>query len=246
MGGPATLAPPPTHNFSANTSHLPAPATPMKLQTALALGAVAASALAAPAGVAAFQSSAVPSASAPASPFSPTALHEYIPAGFTPEQWKKFKGKEADKKRKQNLGRMGPKGFKSRSFQSFQEALEKGEATHLMPVFNAKQRVAKGELKQEDIPYMQRGGSWDNTDVRGAKKVAWLKSDKEYASGGFKKEQSVSIFGYGEGLDWTGKKKREGPRPGEMRITAQKLGKNYKAPNVNDMKKEKKGPFGLW
>lgn len=54
---------------------------------------------------------------------------------------------------------MGPKGFKSRSMQSFQEALERGEAEHLLPVFNAKQKIASGQLKQEDIPYMQRGES---------------------------------------------------------------------------------------
>lgn len=54
---------------------------------------------------------------------------------------------------------MGPKGFKSRSMQSFQEALERGEAEHLLPVFNAKQKIARGELKEEDIPYMQRGES---------------------------------------------------------------------------------------
>jgi hypothetical protein len=36
--------------------------------------------------------------------------------------------------------------------QSFQEALERGEAEHLLPVFNAKERVKKGELKLEDIP----------------------------------------------------------------------------------------------
>ena len=36
--------------------------------------------------------------------------------------------------------------------QSFQEAFEHGEAEHLMPVFNAKQKIARGELRQEDIP----------------------------------------------------------------------------------------------
>ena len=51
-------------------------------------------------------------------------------------------------------------GFKSRSFQSFQEALERGEAAHMMPVENAKERLRKKEIKLEDIPYMQRGGSW--------------------------------------------------------------------------------------
>jgi len=135
----------------------------------------------------------------------------YIPDGFTKESYAKFKEEERKKNAKKNLGGVGPKGFKSRSMQSFQEALERGEAEHLLPVMNAKERVAKGELKLEDIPYMQRGGAWDNSDVRGAKKKRWLPSDKEYANGGFKKEQSVSIFGKGEGLDWTGTRSRTGP-----------------------------------
>lgn len=70
-----------------------------------------------------------------------TALYGYIPSGFTKESYEKFKKEEAAKKKKQqNLGRLGPKGFQSRSFQSFQEALERGEAAHLMPVLNAKER----------------------------------------------------------------------------------------------------------
>ena len=47
---------------------------------------------------------------------------------------------------------MGPRGYQSRSFQSFQEALERGEAAHLMPVENAEARLKSGELKPEDIP----------------------------------------------------------------------------------------------
>ncbi len=82
---------------------------------------------------------------------SSTALFGYVPDGFTKESYEKFKKAEAAKKKK-NLGGLGPRGFKSRSFQSFQEALERGEAKHLMPVMNAKQRVARGELKEEDIP----------------------------------------------------------------------------------------------
>jgi hypothetical protein len=135
----------------------------------------------------------------------------YIPDGFTKESYAKFKEEERKKNAKKNLGGVGPKGFRSRSMQSFQEALERGEAEHLLPVFNAKERLAKGELKLEDIPYMQRGGAWDNSDVKGAKKKKWLASDKEYANGGYKKEQSVSIFGKGEGLDWTGTRSRTGP-----------------------------------
>ena len=134
-----------------------------------------------------------------------------------------------------------------------------------MPVFNAKDKIKSGKLRPEDVPvstikpklvqivtdfltlpsslsefyqqYMQRGGSWDNSDIRGAKnKKKWLKSDKDYASGGFRKEQSVSIFGIGEGLDWTGKNGRTGPSesiPG----AAPKFGKNYKPPNVKNIKK---------
>jgi len=46
----------------------------------------------------------------------------YIPDGFTTESYTKFKAQEAKKKQAtKNLGRMGPKGFQSRSFQSFQE-----------------------------------------------------------------------------------------------------------------------------
>ena len=89
--------------------------------------------------------------------------------------------------------------------------------------------------------------------MKGAKKMRWLNSDKAYASGGYKKEQSVSIFGYGEGLDWTGTKSRRGPSetvPG----AAPKFAKNYKAPNVYQMKgvkaseddKPKKKLFGLF
>jgi hypothetical protein len=56
---------------------------------------------------------------------------------------------------------------------------------------------------------MVRGGSWDNSDIPGAKQKRWLKIDKEYAIGGFKREQSVSILGSGPGFDWTGTRPRE-------------------------------------
>lgn len=202
-----------------------------------------------------------PSPMAPSSRMS-TQLYEYIPSGFTKASWAKFKKAEADKKAaiaKKNLGKMGPKGFQSRSFQSFQEALERGEASHLMPVMNAKERVAKGELKVEDIPYMQRGGSWDNSDVKGAKKANWLSSDKEYADGGYKREQSVSVFGVGAGLDWTGRRDKTGPaaqtQAARDKASMAKFSKNYKAPKLSTLKKEaglekeapkKKKMFGLF
>lgn len=94
--------------------------------------------------------------------------------------------------------------------------------------------------------YMQRGGAWDNSDVKGAKKKNWLGSDKEYASGGYKKSQSVSILGEGKGLDWTGRGERTGPQPTKI-----KFEKNYKAPTVSTLKnggetKPKKKLFGLF
>ena len=98
------------------------------------------------------------------------------------------------------------------------------------------------------VPYMQRGGKWDNTDVKGARnRKKWLDSDKKYAAGGYKKEQSVSIFGIGQGLDWTGQQSRSGPE-GVPTAAAPKFGRNYKAPNIKDMKKaaeqpKKKGGF---
>lgn len=102
----------------------------------------------------------------------------------------------------------------------------------------------------EDIPYMQRGGSWDQSDVKGARRLKWSKSDKDYANGGYKKEQSVSIFGVGEGLDWTGTRGRQGP-PESAVGAAPKFGRNYKAPNVKDFKngsddEPKKKFFGLF
>jgi hypothetical protein len=93
---------------------------------------------------------------------SSSGLFAYVPDGFTTESYKKFKEQEATKATKKNLGRLGPKGFQSRSMQSFQEALERGEAAHLMPVFNSKERIARGEIRAEDVPVsgvtLLRGG----------------------------------------------------------------------------------------
>jgi hypothetical protein len=83
---------------------------------------------------------------------SETAVFGYVPDGFTKESYAMFKEEEKKKVAKKNLGGLGPRGFKSRSMQSFQQAMERGEAEHLLPVFNAAERVKKGELKVEDIP----------------------------------------------------------------------------------------------
>ena len=81
----------------------------------------------------------------------------YVPDGMTPEQWNKMQAKERAETAKKNFAAFGPQTFKSRSLQSFQKELEKGKAAHLMPVFNAKEKLKAGTLRKEDIPYMQRG-----------------------------------------------------------------------------------------
>jgi len=104
----------------------------------------------------------------------------YVPDGLSPEQWAKMKKDEATKK--QNLGGVGVDGkrFKSRSMESFMKALESGKGGHLFPV--NPEKVKSGEIPLSKVPYMQRkGGSWDNSDIRGGKKSQWLQSDREYA-----------------------------------------------------------------
>mmetsp|Transcript_21398 Transcript_21398/g.64286 ORF Transcript_21398/g.64286 Transcript_21398/m.64286 type:complete len:216 (-) Transcript_21398:81-728(-) len=132
-----------------------------------------------------------------------TRLNAYVPDGLSPEQWKKMQAKE--KEVKKNLGVGGARGFKSRSFNSFVEALEKGEATHLFAVDPRK--IKSGEVPIEEVPYMQRsGGAWDGSDLKGnAKRRAvkkqeqgmytagkWQQSDKDYENGG--KDKVMSFF----------------------------------------------------
>lgn len=125
-------------------------------------------------------------------------LFAYVPDGMTAEQWADLQKKEktAASANGRNLGRLGARGFKSRSFKAFHEAMENGEAGHNFALFDAEGKVARGEIKREDIPYMQRaGGSWDDSDVKSAKKKKWTSYDKFYAAGGYKKELSAGIFG---------------------------------------------------
>ena len=143
-----------------------------------------------------------------------TQLNAYVPDGLTAEQYNQIKMQ--DKKRLgKDLGRLGPRGFKSRSMQAWQEAYENGQTGHSFAPFGYREKVKKGELKKEDVPYMVRGGSWDNSDVFGAKRLPWLKTDKEYANGGYKKEQSVSLIGSGPGLDWAGTRSKD-ERPNKI------------------------------
>lgn len=90
----------------------------------------------------------------------------YIPYGLSENEWKNIKNKEKKYKSK-NLGKSGiSKGFRSRSLTEFMIMRENGEAEYNFPVFFAKERIGKGELKEEDIPYMQRkGGKPDGSDL---------------------------------------------------------------------------------
>jgi len=133
----------------------------------------------------------------------------YVPDGLTAAQYQQIKTAEQNKNKGKNLGALGPRGFKSRSMQAWQEAYEKGLAKHEIAPFGYREDFKTGKLKKKDIPYMVRGGSWDNSDVRFSKKRKWLRTDKEYAKGGYKKEQSASILGSGPGFDWAGTRSRE-------------------------------------
>jgi len=134
-----------------------------------------------------------------------------------PAAYERLKKKELDDKKKKNFGAGGARGFESRSMQSFQAALERGEATHLFPVDPSK--VRSGEIALKDVPYMQRGGSWNNNDLRKkgkgwmqtgfgmtafndgkAAKVKENKYDEKYNA----LKPSVGIFGDAGALDWGG------------------------------------------
>lgn len=91
--------------------------------------------------------------------------------------------------------------------QAWQEAYEMGETGHAFAPIDYRNKLKQGKIRKEDVPYMVRGGSWDNSDVVGARKHRWLKTDKDYAKGGYKKEQSVSLLGSGPGLNWSGAKR---------------------------------------
>jgi hypothetical protein len=137
-----------------------------------------------------------------------TSLNAYVPDGLTADQYQKIKARDAKEKGK-NLGALGPRGFRSRSMQAWQQAYEKGVASHNFAPVGYREQLKNGTLKKADVPYMVRGGSWDNSDVSGVRRLPWMKADKEYARGGYKKEQSASILGSGPGLDWAGTRPRQ-------------------------------------
>jgi hypothetical protein len=149
---------------------------------------------------------------------------------MTPEQYKKLKQKEAQEKSQKRFGAFGPQTFKSRSMQSFQKDLETGKVDHLLPMMNAKEQLQKGKIKPQDIPYMQRGGAWDNSDVKGAKKKQGNQYDANY-------QQNATPMG----VDWMGVNRRAGPA-----TTTSNSGNNKKTSSSQPTTTpKKKGWFGF-
>ena len=140
-----------------------------------------------------------------------TTLQAYIPSGLSADQYKQIKKQDAAKTKGKDLGRVGPRGFQSRSMQAWQEAYEKGLVDHAFaPIGSFRQKLRDGTMRPQDVPYTLRpGGKWDNSDVAGAPRRRWLPTDRKYARGGYKKQQSVSILGSGPGFDWAGTRSRD-------------------------------------
>ena len=129
-------------------------------------------------------------------------------------EWKKIQDKEKKQRTGKNFGAGGARGFKSRSFNSFVDAMERGEATHLFAV--NPEEVRKGNIALKDVPYMQRGGSWDNSDLKGKK--GWMKTGfgmtayndgkaeqkRELASDKKYNNIKPDIGFFGEALNWGG------------------------------------------
>ena len=142
---------------------------------------------------------------------------------MTPEAYAAMKKKEEEARKKKQFGKGGARGFESRSMQSFVAGLERGETKHLFPVNPAKVRT--GEIALKDVPYMQRGGSWTNSDLT-QKKKGWMNTGfgmNAYNDGKAKAQKankydakynavkpSVGIFGDAGALDWTGRGARAG------------------------------------
>ena len=89
----------------------------------------------------------------------------YVPDGLTEEEWKEIKSKKSQRKMRFE-GTSGMK-FRSRSFYEFNKGREEGKLQYNMPMENAKEKLKKGIIRPEDIPYMQRpGGMPDNSDLK--------------------------------------------------------------------------------
>ena len=91
----------------------------------------------------------------------------YVPDGLSKSEWEQLKLKEKRNKSKNYAISGISKGFKSRSLNEFLELKEKGLVDYNMPVFNAREKLLKGIIKEKDIPYMQRkNGKPDDSDLR--------------------------------------------------------------------------------
>ena len=55
----------------------------------------------------------------------------YVPSGMSIHEWHELQRAEKRELQSKEFGKMGPKGFKSRSLQAFQEDLEKGKVCDL-------------------------------------------------------------------------------------------------------------------
>jgi len=96
----------------------------------------------------------------------------YIPDGLTKEEWEIIKKNERMAKPKNYALSGVTKGFKSRSLNEFIELKDKGLVDYNMPVFNAKEKLEKGIIKEKDIPYMQRkNGRPDDSDLNIFQKI---------------------------------------------------------------------------
>ena len=98
----------------------------------------------------------------------------YIPDGLSEDEWNNIKKRDQKKKLKFE-GTSGMK-FKSRSFYDFAKGREEGKLEYNMPMEKANEKLKKGLIKPEDIPYMQRpGGMPDNSDLKKKFKLPWVK-----------------------------------------------------------------------
>ena len=101
-------------------------------------------------------------------------LNGYVPDGLSKEDWEMIKKKD----KKKNLKFEGTSGmkFRSRSFKEFAKGREDGTIEYNMPMERAKEKLNKGLIRPEDIPYMQRpGGMPDNSDLKKKFKFPWNK-----------------------------------------------------------------------
>ena len=101
-------------------------------------------------------------------------LNGYVPDGLSKEDWEMIKKKD-EKKNLKFEGTSGMK-FRSRSFKEFAKGREDGTIEYNMPMERAKEKLNKGLIRAEDIPYMQRpGGMPDNSDLKKKFKFPWNK-----------------------------------------------------------------------